>query len=200
MASKMDIINLALANLSREPIQSLAEANPEALQLKIHWETALASILRDHPWGFAMRRKILAQLAHPTLGFGHAYIYPEDCLQARRLIPAGTSGGTARQPSYPFEVGRSLDGRHKAILTNLPNAALEYTTRLVPCEEFDPQFAGALAWRLAAELSLAIHADPQSHAAALSTYSAQLQLAKALDMRESSSPRLPDGDFLTSRY
>ena len=44
---------------------------------------------------------------------------------------------------------------------------------------------GALAWRLAAEISLAIHADPQAHQAAVQTYSAQLQQAKALDMRES---------------
>ena len=199
MASKMDIINLALANLSREPIQSLSEPNPEAFQLKVHWETALASVLRDHPWGFAMRRRRLAALADPPVGFAYAYAYPEDCIQARRVMPAGVNGPWRGRPASPFEVGRSPDGRHKAILTDLPDAALEYTTSRVPCEEFDPQFVGALAWRLAAELSLAIHADPQSHQAAVATYSAQLQQAKALDMRESSSPRLPDGDFLGSR-
>ncbi|MCD8351439.1 MAG: hypothetical protein LUC93_12600 [Planctomycetaceae bacterium] len=199
MASKMEIINLALANLSREPIQSLSEPNPEAFQLRVHWETALASVLRDHPWGFAMRRKPLAPFQESPIGFAYAYGYPGDCIQARRVLPC--RGGSARNgPAYPFEIGRSLDGRHRAILTDLPDAALEYTTIQVPCEEFDPQFVGALAWRLAAEISLAVHADPQSHAAAISTYSMQLQQAKALDMRESSSPRLPDGDFLRSRY
>lgn len=198
MASKMDIINLALANLSREPIQSLSEPNPEALQLKVHWDTALASVLRDHPWGFAMRRKPLAMLADSPIGFSYAYVYPEDCIQARRIMPVGSGFGRGR--AHPFEIGRSLDGRHKAILTDLPGAALEYTTRQVPCEEFDPQFANALAWRLAAEISLALHADPQAHQAAVQTYAAQLQQAKATDMRESSSPRLPDGDFLGSRH
>ncbi len=188
MASKMEIVNLALANLSREPIQSLEEPNPEAFQLRIHWEVALASILRDHPWGFAMRRRKLAELAAAPIGFAHAYAYPGDCIQARRLIPA-----------CPFEVGRSADGRAKAILADAPDAALEYTTNRVPCEEFDPQFTTALAWRLAAELSLAIHADPQSHQIALQAYSLQLQKAKAQDMRESASPRLPDGDFLAAR-
>lgn len=200
MTSKMDIINLALANLSREPIQSLSEPNPEAFQLKVHWETALASILRDHPWGFAMRRKPLAALAESPIGFAYAYVYPEDCIQARRIMSAGNGSPWRGQAPFPFEVGRSLDGRHKAILTDLSSAALEYTTRQVPCEEFDPQFVCALSWRLAAEISLAIHADPQLHQAAISTYSAQLQQAKALDMRESSSPRLPDGDFLGSRH
>ena len=200
MASKMDIINLALANLSREPIQSLSEPNPEALQLKVHWETALASILRDHPWGFAMRRKPLAFLADTPIGFAYAYAYPEDCIQARRVLPIGVAGIWRNHAAHPFEIGRSLDGRHKAILANLPGAALEYTTRQVPCEEFDPQFANALAWRLAAEICLAIHADPQAHQAAVQTYDAQLQQAKAMDMRESSAPRLPDGDFLGSRY
>ncbi len=188
MATKMEIVNLALANLSREPIQSLSEPNPEAFQIRVHWETALASVLRDHPWGFAMRRKKLAPLAEAPVGFARAYAYPEDCIQARRTLPAAA-----------FEVGRSADGAVKAILTDVPEAALEYTTNRVPCEEFDPQFVTALAWRLAAELSLAIHADPQSHQIALSTYSLQLRQAKALDMRESSSPRLPDGDFLASR-
>lgn len=199
MASKMDIINLALANLSREPLQSLSESNSEAFQLKVHWETSLASVLRDHPWGFAMRRKPLAALAESPIGFSYAYVYPDDCIQARRILPAGGGPWHGRM-SYPFEVGRSLDGRHKAILADLPGAALEYTTRQVPCEEFDPQFVNALAWRLAAEISLAVHADPQSHQSAISTYSAQLQQAKALDMRESLSPRLPDGDFLGSRW
>ncbi len=155
---------------------------------RVHWETALASTLRDHPWGFAMRRKKLAAFAESPIGFAYAYAYPEDCIQARRILPA-----------HPFEVGRSLDGRHRAILTDCPGAALEYTTRRIPCEEFDPQFTTALAWRLAAELSLAIHADPQSHQIALAAYSAQLGQAKAQDMRESSAPRLPDGDFLASR-
>lgn len=188
MASKMDIVNLALANLSREPIQSLAEPNPEAFQLRVHWETALASVLRDHPWGFAMRRRKLAALAESPIGFAHAYAYPGDCVQARRVLPG-----------HAFEIGRSPDGRHKAILTDCPDASLEYTTSLVPCEEFDPQFVTALAWRLAAELSLAIHADPQSQQIALATYAAQLRQAKAQDMRESRPPRLPDGDFLAAR-
>lgn len=201
MTSKMDIINLALANLSREPIQSLSEPNPEAFQLKVHWETALASVLRDHPWGFAMRRKPLTALAESPIGFTYAYAYPEDCIQARRIMPAGISSPWRGQAAFPFEVDRSLDGRHKAILADLPDAALEYTTRQVPCEEFDPQFVNALSWRLTTEeISLAIHADPQLHQAATSTYSAQLQQARALDMRESSSPRLPDGDFLGSRH
>ncbi len=88
MTSKMDIVNLALANLSREPIQSLAEPNPEAFQLRAHWETALASILRDHPWGFAMRRKQLAAFAESPISFAYAYAYPEDCIQARCVLPA----------------------------------------------------------------------------------------------------------------
>lgn len=198
MPAKMDIINLALANLSREPIQSLSEPNPEAFQLRIHWDTALASVLRDHPWGFAMRRKPLAALADAPIGFAYAYMYPEDCIQARRVLPAGGQASRYRT-AHAFEVGRSLDGRHKAILSDLPGAALEYTTIQVPPEEFDPQFATALAWRLAGEISLAMHADPQSHQAALATYSLQLQMAKALDMRESAAPRLPDGDFLVAR-
>ena len=148
MASKMDIVNLALANLSREPIQSLSEPNPEAFQFKIHWDTALASVLRDHPWGFAMRRKPLAALAESPIGFAFAYAYPEDCIQARRVLPAGYSAPWRRSVASQFEIGRSLDGRHKAILTDLPGAALEYTTSRVPPEEFDPQFANALAWRL----------------------------------------------------
>ena len=199
MAAKMDIVNLALANLSREPIQSVNEPNQEALQLKIHWDTALSSVLRDHPWGFAMRRKPLAALAETPIGFSYAYAYPADCIQARRVLPLGDAGSWRRRAAFPFEIGRSADGRQKVILADIPAAALEYTSILVPCEEFDPQFVNALAWRLAAEISLAMHADPQSHQAAIQTYSLQLQQAKAMDMRESAVPRLPDGDFLVAR-
>lgn len=200
MSSKIDIINLALANLSREPVQDLSESNREAFQLKIHWDTALSSVLRDHPWGFATRRNPLAALDETPIGFSYAYFYPADCVQARRILPMADAVALRLQSkAFPFEIGRSLDGRHKVILTDLPTAALEYTTALVPCEEFDPQFVNTLAWRLAAEISLAMHADPQSHQAAIQTYSLQLQQAKAMDMRESAASRLPDGDFLSRR-
>lgn len=194
MAAKMDIINLALANLSREPIDNLE--GKEAFQIKIHWNTALSSVLRDHPWGFAMRRKPLAALAETPIGFSCAYAYPDDCVQARRILPLSDAGAWRRQAAFPFEIGRSADGRHKVILADLPAAALEYTTNLVPCEEFDPQFVNALAWRLAAEISLAMHADPQSHQAAIQTYSLQLRQAKAMDMRETGPMRTEVGDFL----
>lgn len=196
VTSKMDIINLALANLSRDPVQNLDGPNPDAFLIKVHWETALTSILREHPWGFAMRRKPLAALCESPVGFAYAYVYPEDCVQARRVLPVASESSWRGRSTHVFEVGRSVDGRHKAILTDLPGAALEYTSGLIPCEEFESQFINALAWRLAAELSLTMHSDPQAHQMAISMYAVLLQQAKALDMRESASPRISNGDFL----
>lgn len=196
MATKMDIINMALANIGHDAIATVNDDQKDANEMRIHYDTALADVLRSHPWGFAMRRAGLAELPQTPIGFDHAYAYPVDCIMARRVM--GDRWSWIR--AVPFEIGRSIDGRQKAVLTNCPPVVvLEYTSSLVQPSEFDPQFITALSWRLAAAVTMGVHGDPQAHQAAMQSYYGALQLAMADDGRETASPRLPDGDFLLSR-
>lgn len=198
MASRIDIINMALANIGHQPIASTAENQKDAYLIGVHYDTALRDILRSHPWGFATRRVTMAELPWSPGGFAHAYAYPPDCVMARHVTRDGCEAwglGGAK-----FEVGRSLDGRQKVILCNVPPPArLEYTSAMIEPPEFDPQFTFAFSWRLSAALTMGVHNDPQAHQAALQTYYATLELAKSDDGRETKLPRIPDGEFMNAR-
>ncbi len=197
MATKMDIVNMALANIGHAAISSLDEDQKDANEMRIHYETALSDILRSHPWGFAMRRSGLAVLPSAPAGAAYAYSYPVDCVIARRVFMPATSW---RGYDIAFEIGRSVDGRQKVIIADMPPpAALEYTSSLVQPSEFDPPFVTALSWRLAAAVTMGVHGDPQAHQAAMQSYYAVLEMAKADDGREAKLPRIPDGEFLLSR-
>lgn len=195
MATKMDIVNMALANIGHDSIGSLDEPGKDAFMMRIHYDNALNDVLRSHPWGFARRTAQIALLPETPPDFAYAYAYPADCAMARRLKREDMP-----EHGIIFQIGRSKDGRRKVILSNCPPPSeLEYTTNLVQPGEFDPQFVTALAWRLSAAVTMGVHGDAQAHQMATETYFALLQLAKADDGREAKLPRLPDGDFLRSR-
>lgn len=203
MANKTDILNMALVNLGQDVIATVEEISKEANTLRIHYDNALKDVLRDYDWGFAKRQITAAELPEAPLLFAHAYAYPTDCAKARRVMRGFQTGGVAKvaaRQSIIFEVGRSSDGKQKAILTNCPPPAiLEYTTANIQPSELDPKFVTAFSWRLSAAIAFGILNDPSAAQNALQFYSAALSDAKGSDADEGRLPRLPDGAFLQSR-
>lgn len=180
MYSKIDIINLALANLSNQnAIQHLDEKNPEAYQVLMHWDVVLDTALAAFPWSFASREKELTPLAESGSGDTYHHTYPTDCVKIRRVyLPEMPSRG------IPFSISRSDDNKFKVIKTLLAPVVAAYTTREVPATELPGDFANAFAWRLAAEIALAKRADPQMASSALQAYAIHLEKAKLHDAEE----------------
>ena len=157
MQSKVDVINLALANLSNlNFIQDAGEDSPEAAQAAARWDSVFRSVLSEHPWGFASREAALIALAEtPDDAWGCHYIYPNDCVKLLRLCRVGEP-----KSRFPFIVGRSRDNRFRVVKSGPPPIAAVYTTDAVPVPEMPADFVAALAWRLASDLALAKRADP----------------------------------------
>ena len=194
MANKMDIVNMAMANLGADFIGSLDEPGKEAAMIKYHFDTTLGDILSSYSWGFAFRRASLAPFPEKPLGCDYAYAYPADCVKALRVRPE------CRDVSCVFEVGRSPDGRQKAVLTDCPPVAwIEYITRLVDVSELPDKFVEAFSWRLSAAIALGVNNDPSTYQLHMQTYGLLREEARALDASEVHFPRLPDGGFLKSR-
>ena len=192
MFTKTEIVNLALLRLALDPVESLSTGeNHLNRHLHLCWEVALAGILQDHPWAFARRRKPLAAMADSCIGFAYAYVYPEDCARACRVISAASTFNRSDPSGAAFEIGRNIDGRHKVVLTDLPKAALEYTSSQVPYEEFPPLFVNALIWRLAAELAESVKNSGREQVAAMQSYRAKLEAAQAADNAEWSAVCTP---------
>ena len=61
MSSKLQIWNLALANISQTPsIQGINEDSSEANFCRVYYDDARKSSLQKHDWGFARKMLILA--------------------------------------------------------------------------------------------------------------------------------------------
>ena len=81
MASVVGICNKALVLCGANRIISLEDANPNARICDEVYTDVRDSLLRRHPWNFAAKRDILAELTTiPSWGYDHAYQVPVDSL------------------------------------------------------------------------------------------------------------------------
>lgn len=183
---------MAVANLGDDTVAD-ASSNRKSLNLaRIHYDTALAAVLRDHAWGFANRFADAARLAGTPPAHGHAYAYPPDCAMVLGLRSAGKSVG--------FDIGRSPDGKRRAILSDFgPPIVVEYTSTNVSPDEYDAKFTTALAWRITAAIALGATNSGELHQSAMQTYMVLIEDAKLSDAREGLPPGFPEGAILASR-
>ena len=189
MQSRLDIINLALANLGNlNFVQSNGEKSPEAEQGAAHYDTCRDLLLAEHPWSFASRRVTLSPLTAAELppfltclsAEESLFPYPVDCVFLRRA-----QSPEAPRQALPFRVERSGDSLRKVIRTRAA-ASLDvlYTTNDIPVPDYPAAFVQAFAWRLAANIALSKRADPQLAQAMLGAAGLALGQARLRDAAE----------------
>jgi hypothetical protein len=204
----LNICNMALTKLSRSPIYEITEPTKEARTLSLFYETVLDRVLKAVPWNFATRR---AQLTENTSAstpdnWLYVYNYPSDCVQALGLEVLGT-----RQPRNsertPFEISvQTISAADTKLIycdvepdtTNaLPK--LIYVSRMGTESLFDPLFANAMSWLLAAECGPALGADPRSIDGFHRQYMRALHEAGARNLNEGFEGPDPDSEFISVR-
>lgn len=149
MATQVDVCNWALARIAvTRTISALTESSQEAATCSIWLDQVVDLCLRDHPWPFARRDVDLALVEEgPTPEWLFAYRMPSDCLRVRRII----DGKRPNLPTYPMQIAG--DDAGSLIYCDAEDAALSYTARVTDASRWPPDFADALAWRLAAEIA-----------------------------------------------
>lgn len=179
MASEIGICQMALDHIGARQINSLTDQCQEARACSRLYASARDQVLRDHPWGFAERRRRLALLTPPNLhGYLYAYEYPTDCFHAREIF-----AGAYLKP-IEFRVARLDEGYPKLILTNEPDAILIYTAHVTDADGFDSAFAAALSWRLAADLAMPLTKTLAVQQSAMEIYSYHINSAGKNDAAE----------------
>lgn len=196
--SQISVVNIALSRLRMATINAIDDPLEEARQSRLHWAVARDSVLREADWNFARRRRALALYAEEPIGWAYAYAYPSDCVKARRLLDSDGNPDARGRP-YPFEAGRTEDGSHRSINSDMATAVLEYTARVDTASEFDPLFVDALAWRLAAEIAMALRGESAAWNSAMQAYAITLGRAMAADANEGFAPNENLGDFVNAR-
>ena len=143
-SSKIKIVNIALTKLGANRISSFSDNTEEAKAINAVYDDILDEVLVAHPWTFAQKRHVLAQLTiTPVMtedGMTIVYAKPTDCLKI-----TFTSDITA-------QVKLESDG----ILSDTAGLKIIYTKRATETILYFSAFTSALATRLAAEVAASL--------------------------------------------
>jgi|688.fasta_scaffold33106_2 hypothetical protein len=198
--SIVQICNTALARIGVSNfIDSINEASQEAQVCKLLYEQCRDRVLREAHWPFARAYATLALVSDnegkPWANeWQYAYRYPTDAMVVWRIL---TPLGPRQAIAEPFDVGYDSTGR--MIFTNMKDAAIEYTKRVEDVAQFDPSFSSALAWLLAAEISMPLSAVDALRKQALQMYQAERDMAHRISFNEGEPTRDIDTEFLNTR-
>lgn len=144
--SAVAICNMALSKFGAQPILSLTDDSDNARACNRVYEQCRDSLLRKHPWNFAVNRATLAMLSDPpAYGYDHAYQLPTNpyCLRVLELFEE-------REEGYDWLVeGRSL-------VTNADTARIKYIAKVTDPTYFDVGFVAVLVLLIASEIAIPI--------------------------------------------
>lgn len=211
MSSDVDICNLALSHVGDEA--QVAAIDPpdgsiQSAQCGRFYPIARDLLLEMHPWTFATKRVVLAEVDNPSpWDWKYAYALPSTCIRPLSALNPGVPerflGQGSDEGSHPYIVETSADGG-LVLFSNVPAAVLRFIDRVDDTTRYTPAFVATLARLLASYLSGPILKGDTGMAVAVKQY--QLfgaEYAKATAMnanvgkRSSYETRVPD--FLAAR-
>lgn len=197
MSSQVQIYNLALGNIGvSETVASITERSKSAIVCTQYWELARDTVLADFDWPFATQYATLALLAGTPTEWLYAYQYPTDCLRAIGLATPGNRNPVeGLRPKYHMAYGAS----GTILLTDQPNAILQYVTRIDDESRFPPLFVEALSWKLAAMIAMPLTATRTVTETASQMYEGTKQIAWAAALNESRTGDDYPSEFITVR-
>lgn len=214
MASEIDIVNMALANIGDDAnVASLypAEGSAQAEHCARFYPIARDMVLESHSWSFSTRRVAGALLTTETTVWDYAYAKPADAIRILGVIPADAVGDVAYLPmgsAVPaatspreFTVESLADGT-TVIYTDLENAVIVYQARVEDTTKYPPMVVLAIAWQLSALLAGPVikgtdgAAEGQRCAQVAMAY---LEQAKALDANQQHRPLVQQVPWIAGR-
>jgi hypothetical protein len=201
--SRKQIINLALAELPADRIDSEEDLSFEAETAREHYQPALELLLEDHDWDFAIRRVTLAAVTNDRGNeWTYAYDLPTDLASPRRLLPFGADEMATSIPGYSpvgrlrgFEAITPYVISGGTLFTDREAAVLEYVTNEPEEATFTAKFARALVTELASRLVMPIKKDSRRKGELMRQAEIDRERAKADDMnrdRETIRDFVPD--------
>lgn len=195
MISKIDICNMALAQIGQEPISSTGQDDERARRCNLFYEPVKQEVLRTHNWAFAGSVVSLAPVAAETEGeWPYAYAYPQDCLFLRRVFAPGPGGRAGA-----FKEVYHQDMHARLILSGVPQARAEYTRDVKDEALFDPAFVKAFSLALAADLAVTLSGDAALAQRVLQKYTLALDEARRSNMTENFDVCRAESAFVNGR-
>lgn len=105
MVSKVDIVNMALAEIGVESISDIDESTEQAKKAKLFYENSRDSMLRAYPWRFALKQWNAASVTDSEAfkNYKYAFRRPVDCLRYLHPVVDGICAEAAGDFIYADE-------------------------------------------------------------------------------------------------
>jgi hypothetical protein len=203
MASETDICNLALDRVGHSSITSLTQGTKAADLCNRNYAQARNSLLRAHPWNFAIKRVTLAQSSTtPNHEFDYYHVLPADYLKVIRTN--WEADGTTSTAVYGFPgmngyAGESTPYRienvtdvGKCIATNEVTVKIEYTAKITDPEQFDPLFIDCLTLSIAMRVCMPLTDDASLLKAITDEFRSTMPSAQTTDAQEGTPREVVD--------
>ncbi|WP_271896323.1 hypothetical protein [Candidatus Phyllobacterium onerii] len=186
MTSPTELSNIAVSRLGGEAITDIGEGSTGARLCSLHYDIVLNSLLREHEWNFAIKRKSLAlDVTAPVNGFAHRFALPDDWLKVVRINDAYTD-------DYRIE-GLFL-------LCDLSVVYLEYIAKVTDPNLMDAQFVDVFAQRLAAEIAYPLTKNSTLTESAWKIYNDKIRMARTMDAKEGQPRNIEADTWLGARF
>jgi len=191
MATDVSICSNALRRLGDSPITSLTDDTERARLCNAFFADARDSVLRSHPWNFAITRATLTKLtATPAYGYDYQYALPTNpyCLRVLGM----------EYPDYDFKIENdSTFGR--VLITNESTAKILYIARVTNAVLFDSMFVDVLTAKLAVDLAYPVTGSVQLQGQMEKLYQQKLSEARSVDGQEGTTEDLVSDTFTDFR-
>lgn len=185
--SEIAIWNKALSRIGETDfVEATTQSTPAAEACSLHYEDCLEQMLERFPWPFATKQ---ADISSPSgvsrTGWDYIYTLPSDCIRPIALLAEDVRVSLLGLGGAPtFEIRLNDAGNGRLLCCDLDVSVedfevLEYIPMLTSAAitTMPRAFIDALAWRLAAELAMALKKDPTLAAKCLGAYEGSIDRA-----------------------
>lgn len=197
MASRIDIINVALTKLGENRILELDEQTKQAEETGAVYDSILESELIANRWGFATKRASIAALAEaPAWGYERKFALPADCLAVQYVNGQSFVSLDALRTSDAAVW--SIEGQ--AILTNLASPLqIIYTALIENPDEWNAGFRKAMSVKIAEFVCISLTNDKALRDRLTQEYETAIRDARQQAAIQSPPQELRDSSWLTAR-
>ena len=190
VTSETELCNIALTRLGHQQISSLDEASKAGRLCNLHYGPTRDSVLRAHPWNFAVKRVTLSlDVPTPNHEYTYQHSLPSDFLRIVRT-------------HYEAEGYASADYRIEGLklVSDDSTVKIEYIAKITDVSQFDALFVDVLAQRLAAEMAVALTDNQAATKTLWEIYDVKLREARTIDAQEGRPRDFEAYDWLDARY
>jgi len=187
MSSRVEICNLALGAIGQNAIEHPDEHSAEAIHCKRVYDFVRRTVLRVHPWNFALKVAPLAKTVEPPqFGYSFRYQLPHDCLYPIEIANGLTPVSSGEVYNVSGRKGRLYMTKvmGKELLANMDAAELAYTSNIEDATYFTDSFVEAFSFLLAARLSMLITKNANIQKNMMEMFQVALAGAQGIDARE----------------